>query len=226
MPTYLITGCQGKVGVHVVEKCRIAGIHCVGIDLVRGIYDAPSSGDKYPPVYIQADLQDAGVMFSTISRFKPDVVVHIAAIPDPTHNPPHVVFQTNTMSTFNVIEACVRLGVPRLVNISSEQVRTDQCTSYCSRNAKCGRQFTSSFELFCRSQASLLLKASSLASQACQPTAPLMKITLLHPRIRMLSASILANNSAMRQFDAAAAPLTLFPSARAGAKTRVTLPAI
>jgi nucleoside-diphosphate-sugar epimerase len=48
--------------------------------------------------------------------------VHAAAIPDPTHNAPHVVFHTNTLSTFNVVEACVRLRVPRLVNISSETV--------------------------------------------------------------------------------------------------------
>lgn len=122
MPTYLVTGCQGKVGAHVVEKCREAGIQCVGIDLSRGVYDTPVASERFPSVYIQADLQDAGSVFSTIARFKPDVVIHVAAIPDPTHNPPHVVFQTNMMSTFNVIEACVRLGVPRIVNISSEQV--------------------------------------------------------------------------------------------------------
>lgn len=51
-----------------------------------------------------------------------DAVVHAAAIPEPTHNAPHVVFQNNLMSVFNVIEAAVRFEVPRLVNISSETV--------------------------------------------------------------------------------------------------------
>lgn len=122
MPTFLVTGCQGKVGRHVVKHCIAAGIEVVGVDLARGIYDAPEAGDPFPKVYIQADLQDAGAVYSTIARFKPDSVIHVAAIPDPTHNPPHVVFQTNMMATFNIVEACVRLGVPRLVNISSEQV--------------------------------------------------------------------------------------------------------
>jgi UDP-glucose 4-epimerase len=48
--------------------------------------------------------------------------VHVAAIPEPTGNPPHVVFQTNLMATFNVLEAAVRFGVKRFVNISSETV--------------------------------------------------------------------------------------------------------
>lgn len=122
MPKYLVTGCQGKIGKHVVALCRASGIDCVGIDTVRGVYDAPAPGDPFPSEYIQADLQDAGAVYSTIARFKPDAVIHVAAIPDPLHNPPHVVFQTNVMVTFNVVEACVRLGVPRLVNVSSEQV--------------------------------------------------------------------------------------------------------
>ncbi|MFO7962069.1 MAG: NAD(P)-dependent oxidoreductase, partial [Nitriliruptoraceae bacterium] len=35
---------------------------------------------------------------------------------------PHVVFANNVMAGFNVVEACVRWQVPRLVNISSETV--------------------------------------------------------------------------------------------------------
>jgi UDP-glucose 4-epimerase len=51
-----------------------------------------------------------------------DAVVHAAAIPEPTGNPAHVVFKTNLMATFNVLEAAVRFGVKRFVNISSETV--------------------------------------------------------------------------------------------------------
>ena len=51
-----------------------------------------------------------------------DAVVHAAAIPDPTHNTPATVFQNNIMATFNVLEAAVRFGVSRFVNISSETV--------------------------------------------------------------------------------------------------------
>ena len=51
-----------------------------------------------------------------------DAVVHAGAVPDPIHHPPHVVFANNVMAGFNVVEACVRWQVARLVNISSETV--------------------------------------------------------------------------------------------------------
>jgi nucleoside-diphosphate-sugar epimerase len=121
--TVLVTGCQGKVGRHVVAALEARGdVHVVGIDLQRGVYDTWSQGCGFPETYMQCDLLDAGAVYSCVARFSPCAVVHVAAIPDPTHQPPHVVFQTNTVSTFNVVEACVRLHVPRLVNISSETV--------------------------------------------------------------------------------------------------------
>jgi nucleoside-diphosphate-sugar epimerase len=49
-------------------------------------------------------------------------VIHAAAIPDPQHHPPHKVFSNNLMATFNLLEAAVRMGVPRFVNVSSETV--------------------------------------------------------------------------------------------------------
>jgi nucleoside-diphosphate-sugar epimerase len=47
-------------------------------------------------------------------------VVHCAGIPDPSHDPPHVIFANNAVGTFNVAEAVVRSGVARLIYISSE----------------------------------------------------------------------------------------------------------
>jgi len=118
----VVTGCQGKVGKHVVRELESQKYHVIGIDLVRGVYDTYIAGGGWPETYIQCDLQDSGSVYSTLARFKPSAVIHIAAIPDPTHNPPHVVFSTNITTTFNVVEACVRLSIPRLVNISSETV--------------------------------------------------------------------------------------------------------
>ena len=51
-----------------------------------------------------------------------DAVIHAAAIPEPTRNPPHTVFQNNLMGVFNTLEAAIRFGVPRFVNVSSETV--------------------------------------------------------------------------------------------------------
>jgi nucleoside-diphosphate-sugar epimerase len=49
-------------------------------------------------------------------------VINAAALPEPTRNPPHHVFQNNLMSVFNTLEAAVRFQVPRYVNVSSETV--------------------------------------------------------------------------------------------------------
>jgi UDP-glucose 4-epimerase len=113
----VITGSRGKVGRAAVQAFVDAGHDVLGVDLLRPEFDtgAPQVGR-----YQMADLTDAGSAYAvTVGA---DVVVHVAAIPQPTGNPPHVVFQTNLMSTFNMIEAAVRFGVKRFVNVSSESI--------------------------------------------------------------------------------------------------------
>ena len=113
----VVTGSRGKVGRATVQAFADAGHDVLGVDLVRPVFDA---GVVVPGRYIQADLTDAGSAFSVVAGA--DAVVHTAAIPQPTGNPPHVVLQTNLMSTFNLVEAAVRFGVPRFVNVSSESI--------------------------------------------------------------------------------------------------------
>ncbi len=119
----LVTGAMGKVGVRVVQAFHKDSSgkpwEVVATDVTRGVFDTPGAEDPWN--YQQADLTDAGEVFSMVARFQPDTVVHIAAIPDIEHNAPHTVFANNITATFNVVEACVMFGVPRLVNISSEQ---------------------------------------------------------------------------------------------------------
>ncbi|OUE07901.1 UDP-glucose 4-epimerase [Clavibacter michiganensis] len=113
----LVTGSRGKVGRAAVEALVAAGHDVTGVDLVRPVFDA---GVVVPGRYVMADLTDQGAAFAVVAGM--DAVVHVAAIPQPTGNPAHVVLQTNLMSTFHLIEAAVRLGVPRFVNISSESI--------------------------------------------------------------------------------------------------------
>jgi nucleoside-diphosphate-sugar epimerase len=113
----VVTGSRGKVGRAATQAFVDAGHDVLGVDLVRPVFDA---GVVVPGRYVQADLTDAGSAYAVVAGA--DAVVHIAAIPQPTGNPPHVVMQTNTMSTFNLIEAAVRFGVKRFVNVSSESI--------------------------------------------------------------------------------------------------------
>lgn len=113
----LVTGARGKVGTATVAALLAAGHQVRCTDVMRGVFERAAPGT---PPYVQADLADAGQAFSVVRGV--DAVIHAAAIPEPTQNPAHVVFQNNIMSTFNVLEAAVRWGLGRFVNISSETV--------------------------------------------------------------------------------------------------------
>jgi nucleoside-diphosphate-sugar epimerase len=112
----LVTGARGKVGAATIHALVEAGHDVTGCDLGAPLYEGGARDARY----VQADLTDAGDAFA-VARGQ-DAVIHAAAIPEPTQNSPHTVFRNNLMATFNVAEACVRLGVPRLVNLSSETV--------------------------------------------------------------------------------------------------------
>jgi UDP-glucose 4-epimerase len=113
----LVTGALGKVGAATVATLLDAGHEVTGCDLRPAVFEAPSPGGA---TYVQADLTDAGAAFAVVRGH--DAVIHAAALPDPTHTPPHVTFSNNLMGVFNTLEAAVRFGVPRYVNVSSETV--------------------------------------------------------------------------------------------------------
>jgi len=113
----VVTGAHGKVGRAATQALLDAGHDVLAVDLTRPGFERREEGTA---LYQMADLTDAGDAFAVVRGA--DVVVHAAAIPEPTGNPPHVVFSTNLMATFNVLEAAVRFGVKRFVNISSETV--------------------------------------------------------------------------------------------------------
>lgn len=124
----LVTGARGQVGRATVPALQAAGHQVVATDLAPPRYGYAPPGSV---PYVTADLTDAGQAYALVGgvadgegpkagRF--DAVVHAAAIPAPGRHPPHVVFTNNLTATFHVVEACVRWGVPRLVNISSESV--------------------------------------------------------------------------------------------------------
>ncbi len=113
----LVTGARGKVGRSTVAALVEAGHDVRATDLFPPVFERPDPGE---PEYVQADLTDAGDAFAVVRGA--EAVVHAAAIPEPTRNPPHVVFQNNLMATFNVLEAAIRFGASRFVNVSSETV--------------------------------------------------------------------------------------------------------
>ena len=84
----VVTGAHGKVGRATTQALLDAGHDVLAVDLSRASFERAEEGTAR---YQQADLTDAGEAFAVVRGS--DVVVHCAAIPEPTHNPPHVVFQ-------------------------------------------------------------------------------------------------------------------------------------
>ena len=111
----LVTGARGKVGLAAAARLQHLGHDVVASDLAPAAYERDDPGT---PHYRRGDLTDAGAAYALVDGC--EAVVHCAAIPDPQHEPPHVVFTNNLTATFNVLEAAVRLGVRRVVNLSSE----------------------------------------------------------------------------------------------------------
>ncbi len=113
----LVTGSRGKVGGATVAALHDAGHDVTAADLGAPVFERAPVG---APQYRQVDLTRPGDAYAI--AYGQDAVIHAAAVPDPLHHPPATVFENNLMATFNMLEAAVRLGVPRFVHVSSETV--------------------------------------------------------------------------------------------------------
>jgi nucleoside-diphosphate-sugar epimerase len=119
------TGGSGKAGRHVIPYLLEQGHRVMNVDLVPL---------KYPGVdNLTADITDSGQMFNAMSSYaaldelepghgvpKFDAVVHFAAVPRILIKPDNETFRVNTIGTYNVIEAAVKLGIKKIIIASSE----------------------------------------------------------------------------------------------------------
>ena len=121
----LFTGGAGKAGKHVVPYLLAQGHRVMNVDLKP--LDHPGVDN------LIADITDSGQMFNAMSSYaaldelepgngvpKFDAVVHFAAVPRILINPDNETFRVNTMGTYNVIEAAVKLGIKKIIIASSE----------------------------------------------------------------------------------------------------------
>ncbi len=108
----VVTGGSGLAGSQVVEFLVQAGYRVLNVDRAK------PSLDNAP--YHLIDLEDLGQVYGCLAGA--EAVVHLAAIPRPVFHTGEVVFRTNVMSTFNVLEAAANLGIQRVVYASSISV--------------------------------------------------------------------------------------------------------
>lgn len=121
----MFTGGSGKAGRHVVQYLVEHGYQVLNLDA------KPLDNPKVRTLI--TDITDSGQVFNALSsymglhEFDPslrpqpvDAVVHFAAIPRIMIAPDNELFRINTLGTYNVIEAAVKLGIRKIVIASSE----------------------------------------------------------------------------------------------------------
>jgi nucleoside-diphosphate-sugar epimerase len=119
------TGGSGKAGKHVIPYLLDRGHRVMNVDLKP--LDHPGVDN------LTADITDSGQMFNAMSSYAGldeleqgngvppfDAVVHFAAVPRILINPDNETFRVNTIGTYHVIEAAVKLGIKKIVIASSE----------------------------------------------------------------------------------------------------------
>ena len=123
----IVTGGSGKVGRACVKDLMEHGYKVASIDLTRpaGLSNPPKPTDVN---FTRADITDFGEVMAAFSGINGRVeepvtgIVHLGAIASPGEAPDHVIFEVNTVSTYNVFEAARRLGIRNVVWASSETV--------------------------------------------------------------------------------------------------------
>lgn len=127
----VVTGGRGFAARHLVEMLVRYEMFCVRIaDLAPAIMLDPQEGNGVLDEglrsgrvqYISADLRDKSQVVKAFQGA--EVVFHMAA-PDSSINNHQLQYSVNVQGTQNVIDACVDVGVKRLIYTSSPSVVFD-----------------------------------------------------------------------------------------------------
>ncbi|WP_342078527.1 NAD(P)-dependent oxidoreductase [Yoonia sp. SS1-5] len=118
------TGGSGKAGKWAIRHLQQQGHRVLNVDRVASGLDCSE---------LLVDLCDPGQVIGAMSQFadfheldegtgvpRYDAVVHFAAVPRVMIGTDGECFRQNTQSTYNVIEAATKLGIPKIIFASSE----------------------------------------------------------------------------------------------------------
>lgn len=121
----LFTGGAGKAGRHAIAYLLSKGHRVLNVDLIP--LEMKGVDNRI------ADITDAGQMFDVMASYagademlagtgvpKFDAVVHFAAVPRLLLTSDNECFRVNTIGTYNVIDAAVKLGIKKVIFASSE----------------------------------------------------------------------------------------------------------
>lgn len=124
--TVLITGNTGFKGSWLSEILYLAGANVIGYGLKPDgecLYNILKLDEKITTVY--GDIRDMDLLAETVNKYKPEIVIHMAAQPlvIESYKAPQYTFETNVMGTVNVLEAVRNSDcVKSFLNVTTDKV--------------------------------------------------------------------------------------------------------
>lgn len=125
----LITGAGGSIGSELTRQVAAFGpaqlvlYEISEYNLYAIDQELSEIAPDMPRVPLVGDIRDAAQLAYAMDNFRPDIVFHAAAlkhVPLSEQNPDQAVL-TNILGTKQVADACVRAGVPLMVQISTDK---------------------------------------------------------------------------------------------------------
>jgi len=128
---YLVTGAAGFIGYFLSKYLLDQGCIVVGIDNLNDYYDVNLKNTRLEQLvphsnftFIKADISDKAIVMDLFEKYKPQVVVNLAAQAGVRYSieNPDVYIQSNVIGFYNILEACRAFPVDHLVYASSSSV--------------------------------------------------------------------------------------------------------
>ena len=105
----LLTGADGFIGGYFYNELEHRGFEFLNI--------SNSSSTRLPPdKHVKLSLSDREGLMKTIESYRPDAVVHMAAIASPVYHNPSEIYDVNVCGTENLLEA-VKKSCPNGVRV-------------------------------------------------------------------------------------------------------------
>ncbi len=126
-----VTGSSGFIGFHLSKKLLDNGHSVHGFDSMNSYYDVKLKNARYKILkkyknffFIKGKLENYKVLSKAIFRFKPKVIIHLAAQAGVRYSikNPKIYLDSNITGTYNVIELAKKVNVKHLLIASSSSV--------------------------------------------------------------------------------------------------------
>jgi nucleoside-diphosphate-sugar epimerase len=111
--TVAVTGGHGRIGRAIVETLNQHDYRTIALDRYDrfGTEERRQEAEAVADESLTVDLLDAGEVYGALGSSDADAVIHMGTIRGATHHPGHAIYESNVMTTYNVLEAATELAL-------------------------------------------------------------------------------------------------------------------